>query len=105
MKIAVCGIACEKCPRMVKKTCPSFPVGCVPKENKFCQIATCAFGKGVRLCFECAEFPCDKLQAFASDGYEHHRLAVENLQQMKALGLDKWLAQQPKPMFCSGWRF
>jgi hypothetical protein len=59
MKIGVCGIACEKCPRMVRKSCPNYPQGCVPKENKFCKIATCAFEKGVNLCFECAGFPCE----------------------------------------------
>jgi len=58
MKIAVCGIACEKCQRMVAKTCPNYPQGCQPKENKFCLIASCAFEKGVKLCFACAEFPC-----------------------------------------------
>jgi len=50
MKIGVCGIACEKCPRMVKEKCPNGEQGCVPKENEFCKIATCAFKKGVRLC-------------------------------------------------------
>ena len=59
MKISVCGIACEKCPRMTKGQCPNGAAGCQPRENKFCQIATCAFQKGVRLCFECAEFPCE----------------------------------------------
>jgi hypothetical protein len=59
MKIGVCGIACEKCPRMTSATCPSYPEGCRPKENKFCAIATCAHQKGVQLCFECAEFPCE----------------------------------------------
>ena len=59
MKIGVCGIACEKCPRMVKGLCPNGDRGCVPKENKFCQVATCASRKGVRLCFECGEFPCE----------------------------------------------
>lgn len=59
MKIGVCGIACEKCPRMAKGQCPSGETGCQPKENKFCKIATCAFHKGVRLCFECQDFPCE----------------------------------------------
>jgi len=57
VKIGVCGIACEKCPRMVKGKCPNGEAGCLPKENRFCKIATCAFRKGARLCFECAEFP------------------------------------------------
>ena len=59
MKIGVCGIACEKCPRMTKGICPNGPAGCTPKENRFCAITTCASKKGVRLCFECAEFPCE----------------------------------------------
>jgi hypothetical protein len=70
-----------------------------------CQFRPCATAKGHRYCFECAEFPCDKLQAFASDRYEHHRLTVENMKKMKELGLDRWLAQQQKPMFCPGWLF
>ena len=59
MKIGVCGIACEKCPRMTKNICPNGKKGCIPKENKMCKIATCAYTKKVRLCFECPEFPCE----------------------------------------------
>jgi hypothetical protein len=55
--------------------------------------------------FLCDDLPCDKLQTFASDGYEHPRLAVENLKQMKASGLEAWIAKQPRVMFCPGWRF
>lgn len=43
MKIGVCGIACEKCPLLVKGKCPNGERGCIPKENKFCKIATGAF--------------------------------------------------------------
>ena len=59
MKIGVCGVACEKCPKMVLKTCPNGEAGCLPKENRFCAIASCAFQRGIRLCFECSEFPCE----------------------------------------------
>jgi len=59
MKIGVCGIACEKCPLIAKGKCPNGESGCIPKENKFCQIATCAYNKGINLCFECPEFPCE----------------------------------------------
>jgi len=58
MRIAVCGIACEKCPRMVKGICPNGEKGCEPRETKFCKVASCAFKKGVAICFECSEFPC-----------------------------------------------
>ncbi len=59
MKIAVCGIACEKCPRMTTGQCPNGEAGCVPRQNRFCRICSCAFGKGIRYCFECPEFPCE----------------------------------------------
>jgi hypothetical protein len=59
MKIGVCGIACEKCPKMQKGMCPNGPDGCKPKENKFCKIATCDFRKGFKLCFDCPDFPCE----------------------------------------------
>ena len=59
MRIGVCGIACEICPRQVKNLCPNGDMGCTPKENKFCRIATCASDKNVRYCFQCAEFPCE----------------------------------------------
>jgi hypothetical protein len=58
MMIGVCGIACEKCPRRVQGKCPHGPSACEPMENEFCGVATCAFRRGVRLCFECPDFPC-----------------------------------------------
>jgi len=58
MKIGVCGIACERCPRMMKGTCPNGEAGCLPRINRMCAIASCALQKGVALCFECPEFPC-----------------------------------------------
>ena len=57
-RIGVCGITCEKCPRMMAGRCPNGKEGCVPKENQFCEVSTCAFRRGERLCFECSEFPC-----------------------------------------------
>jgi len=58
LRIGVCGIACEKCPRMSMGRCPNGPQGCVPKENRFCAISTCAHHRGASFCFECPEFPC-----------------------------------------------
>lgn len=63
MKIGVCGVCCEICPRRVGGKCPNGEIGCVPMENEFCKIAICAFNKNVRLCFECPEFPCETTKA------------------------------------------
>ncbi len=59
MRIGVCGIACEACPRRQRGLCPNGDSGCRPKDNPFCAVASCAFRKGAALCFECAEFPCE----------------------------------------------
>ena len=59
MKIGVCGIACEICPKMVKGVCPNGEAGCVPRDNKFCAICTCAFNRHIMHCFGCREFPCE----------------------------------------------
>ena len=63
MKIGVCGIACEKCPKMTSRTCPNYPDGCKPKQNKFCKIATCAFENKASLCFERSEFSSEITQS------------------------------------------
>jgi len=103
--ISVCGLNCARCKLLEKGECK----GCRgPLDRNWspqCEFRPCAEAKGHRYCFECAEFPCEKIDRFASDGHEHHRLAVENMKQMRALGLEEWIAQQPKPMFCPGWRF
>lgn len=58
MKISVCGIACQKCPKMQKALCPNGISGCIPALTGPCKIKHCAFHKKVRTCFECKEFPC-----------------------------------------------
>lgn len=63
MRIGVCGIACEKCPKMTNGQCPNGDKGCVPRQNRFCRITSCAFEKNVALCFECGEFPCELTKA------------------------------------------
>jgi hypothetical protein len=44
---------------MAMGKCPNGEKGCLPKDNQFCKIATCAFQKGIKMCFECPEFPCE----------------------------------------------
>lgn len=51
-KIGVCGVACCKCHKYIKKQC----LGCQP--NEFCPLPKCAKEKGVEHCFDCKNFPC-----------------------------------------------
>ncbi|NLU42929.1 MAG: DUF3795 domain-containing protein [Firmicutes bacterium] len=101
--IAVCGLNCAKCDLFAEAKC----AGCRGPADRHwsasCKFLACARVKGLRYCFECDELPCDKLTAFASDGYEHHRITVENLKRIREIGLEAWLKQQESPSFCPGW--
>ncbi|MHA2101410.1 MAG: DUF3795 domain-containing protein, partial [Candidatus Kariarchaeaceae archaeon] len=70
-----------------------------------CKFLPCAQEKGLRHCFECNEFLCQKLEDFASDGYDHHKQTVENMKRMKEIGIEAWITEQDKCMFCPGWKF
>ena len=84
------GIPAEKLPcpgcRDVKGNCPVI--------GETCATYLCAVEKGVRYCFECAEFPCAKLNP-AADRAEilPHNLKVFNLCAIQRLGVDGFVAQ------------
>lgn len=59
-----------------------------------CGMMLCAKERGLGHCFECGDFPCDKVEAFASDGADHHRRAVENARRMGEMGLEAWIEEQ-----------
>jgi hypothetical protein len=47
----------------------------------------CVDEKHLEHCGQCQEFVCAKLEAFANDGHQHHKEAVERLKQIaKSLG-------------------
>lgn len=105
--ISICGLNCAKCPDYHTKKC-EIECGSRPlevHESTDCVILPCAREKGHRYCIDCDEFLCQKLEDFASDGYDHHEQTVENVKKMKELGIEAWIAEQEKCMFCPGWRF
>jgi hypothetical protein len=62
MRIGVCGIACEACPRRTRGKCPNGDQGCLSRKNKLYKICNCAFQKCVKLCFQCPSFPCETIK-------------------------------------------
>ena len=66
-----------------------------------CKMMLCAKNKKIQYCFQCKEFPCSILKAFASDGVSHHKKTVENLHRMKQIGVNAWIAEQEKNGKCS----
>jgi hypothetical protein len=72
----------------------------VPSESRDCAFMKCAREKGVTWCFECVEFPCKRLEDFIHDGRAHHTAVIDNLKEMKSLGVDTWLMVQEKRWQC-----
>lgn len=52
-----------------------------------CTIKPCAKERGVEICFECDEFPCEKFSGFL-ERHPDHKMEYE---EFKKLGRDEWL--------------
>ncbi len=113
--IAPCGIYCGSCPmykvkddpslgEMLKKRinwngvpCPSCRAS--KGKNQFyertCATFACIAAKGVDFCYECAEFPCAKLNP-AADRADvlPHNLKIFNLSFIKQQGTGKFLEKE-----------
>ncbi len=74
---------------------------CVECKNGF---RRCAEDKGVTWCFECTEFPCERLRNFTKmhivDGMPHHACVIDDLRYMKEHGVDSWLEVQDRAGRC-----
>jgi len=55
--IGVCGLFCERCNKFKKGDC----TGC--RQNETCKMPECAYSRGLKLCFDCKDFPCEKCGA------------------------------------------
>lgn len=53
-----------------------------------CSIRACAVAKGVRVCFDCGEFPCELLSRILKRRPQH----LEDAKQYKQLGMEAWAA-------------
>ena len=64
----------------------------------------CAREHGITWCFECPDFPCQRLEDFKhvhiENGISHHENLIEELQYMKENGLETWLEKVEKEGRC-----
>jgi len=56
--------------------------------NPFCEVRKCAENRGIEFCFQCTEFPCDKLSLILK---EH-----PDLVKIKEIGIEKWVEEEEK---------
>lgn len=70
-------------------------VGCVQ-----CEIRACVDGREIAHCGICVEFPCERIKAFQSDGRVHHQDVLTQLERLREIGPDRWLAGQARRWEC-----
>jgi hypothetical protein len=106
--IAPCGMNCSICMAYlrVKNTCP----GCrlfnknEPVTITKCKIKNCATLKKSKskFCFECEEFPCDKLKHLDKRYRTKYNMSmIENLGIIKKLGLREFMKNEKIRWACS----
>lgn len=97
---SICGLFCG--------ACPSFPDEChgclsdfVRDGCKNCEkhgFLDCATNHKVTRCYECQEFPCDKLKEFSAkpiiNGVCNHAKVIADSMRMKEVGVSQWINEK-----------
>jgi len=126
--VGICGIYCGTCPRYLASRendleqlkeisqATGIPIdkihcdGCL-SGNVFPTCRECIHGfrqcakeKNVTWCFECDEFPCQRLYHFKEvhivNGISHHAYVIEDLRYMKEHGIEQCVKEQEKAGTC-----
>jgi hypothetical protein len=89
---APCGIYCKRCPGVRFFDCK----GCRKQKGQIkdfpiCKTYKCVTNKGYSFCYECEDFPCEKLQPIVHFGiFKPHNSKVYNLMIIKKVVIAKW---------------
>ncbi len=118
---AVCGLYCEACnlyigthedPARIAKAAARFNVeedevtcyGCRSDKKALhcnvCKIYSCAGERGIDVCGECSDYPCENLKEFQL-GRPHRNDLWEDLAYYKEHGYEKWLQSLRAKYTCS----
>lgn len=103
---SICGLFCG--------ACPAFPDECHGCFSDFvrepCKNCTkhgfleCSSKHNVTRCYECNEFPCDKLKEFSTkpviNGICNNANVIPDLNQMKEMGVSNWINKKIKEHKC-----
>ncbi|MBN2378206.1 DUF3795 domain-containing protein [candidate division WOR-3 bacterium] len=65
-----------------------------------CKMRVCARQKGFEFCSECSDCPCEIVSSFRNDDAPHHSVIIKNLERIKEIGKEKWLAEQKERWAC-----
>ncbi|MBN1121900.1 MAG: DUF3795 domain-containing protein [Anaerolineae bacterium] len=68
---------------------------------KICPLKKCAESRGLEFCGDCNEYPCDVLQRHIDNpDYPYHSLVPQQMADIRAMGVDAWLAGQDRRWRC-----
>jgi len=126
--VGICGLYCGDCPYYLagrlgdeeqlaalsrKSGLPIEDIQCdgclserVFRDCRECRhgFRTCAAQHEVTWCFQCGDFPCDRLRAFSTEhvvnGICHHQRIIEDLAYLKAKGTEAWVTSQEHRSDC-----
>lgn len=101
----ICGIFCGTCPHY-----PDSCEGCL-SEKVAADCASCNNGfrdcvekQGVTRCYECKEFPCQRLEEFSAkhvvNGIGHHWGVIQDLKEMGQGGVSAWVGKKQAESTC-----
>jgi hypothetical protein len=100
--LGCCGLDCGLCPRYYTEGSSRCP-GCSGPEfsskHPSCPFVTCCVKKkGLEVCAQCDEFPCDRTEdsEHVGDSFISHRKTFTNLVYIKEHGLESFITQQRK---------
>lgn len=66
-----------------------------------CAMRACPNNKqGVTRCSDCQDFPCARIIDFNNDGMPHHGEVLNNLRQIKKMGIQKWAKYEEERWQC-----
>ena len=90
-----CGIFCGLCAKYQSKA-PSRCIGCrLGEQHSWCSIYMCCVAKkGLETCIECTEYPCERYVRRQWGADQVSRVAQEDLERIRRVGLEVWLEEQ-----------
>lgn len=102
---AICGLFCGICPCYPSDChgCLSdkLTAHCISCPNGF---RDCVKQHNVTRCYECNEFPCNRLKHFSTQHWEngicHHAAVIEDLQYMKEHGVEELVSKKTFECTC-----
>jgi hypothetical protein len=91
MKLAVEDLLCDGC----------IANGRIASFCRKCGIRDCASKKTKsQRCSECSDFACSRITGFNNDGMLHHAEVLENLRQLRGMGIKEWTKHEAARWSC-----